>query len=216
MTVDTSKVREKILMEALKDVPFDGWTQEVLMKASERAGYEPDMAAAVFPQGIVDLVAYFSEWADEKMVTALEKIDPEDLKIRARVAKAAMIRFEMMEPHKESVRAAAKFWARPIRSLRAKQLFWATADKIWVWAGDVSEDYNRYTKRGLLVAVLGSTSLYWLSKNEVNLEQVEAFLRARIEEVLKVGQGLSKFKDLKNLASVLPFKTPFSKKSEEL
>lgn len=211
MTVDSAQIREKILLEALKNVPFDGWTQDVLVQSTLDAGYEKDMAVAVFPDGVSELIAYFSDWADAQMLDKLQGIEIEDLKIRARVAKAAMARFEVIEPHKEAVRMAAKYYARPFRSIKAKQMVWATADKIWDWAGDTATDYNRYTKRGLLSFVLTTTTLYWLTKNEATLDDVDQFLRARIEEVLKVGQAASKLKSVQNLADFIPFKSPFSK-----
>lgn len=213
MTIDTQDIKNKILAAALNEVAFEGWTQSVLMDATEKAGYKPDMAVAVFPEGVTDLVAYFSEWADAQMLAQLAKIDPEDLRVRARVAKAAMIRFEILAPHKEALREAAKFWARPFRSLRAKQVIWQTADHIWTWAGDTATDYNRYTKRGLLFGVLTTTTLYWLSKNEASLEEVETFLRARIENVLKIGQAGSKIGasigSAKALFETFPFKKFF-------
>lgn len=213
MTEPLHDIRQKILVEALKDVPFDGWTQAGLLKATEAAGYKSDMAVAAFPDGLSDLLAFFSEWADTQMLAALKHIDPEDLKIRARVAKAAMARFAVIEPYKDSVRAAAKYYARPFRSLQAKQMVWKTADAIWDWAGDTTTDYNRYTKRGLLSWVLGVTTVYWLAKKDVSIADVDTFLRARIEEVLKVGQAASKLKGLKAFATAFPFKTPFSKET---
>ena len=211
MTVDSAEIREKILLEALKNVAFDGWSQDTLMTATKEAGYDKDMAVAVFPDGLSDLVGYFSEWADGLMLAKLKDIDIEDLKVRARIAKAVMARFEAIEPHKEAVREAAKYYARPFRSFKAKQMVWATADKIWDWAGDTATDYNRYTKRGLLSFVITSTTLYWLSKNDATLDDVDQFLRARIEEVLKLGQAASKLKSFQHMAEAMPFKSPFSK-----
>ena len=33
---------------------------------------------------------------------------------------------------------------------------------VWDEAGDTSEDYNRYSKRGLLAAVIPPVVMYWL------------------------------------------------------
>lgn len=219
-TIDTQEIKDKILMQALADAPFDGWSEDMLARAVKTCGYEPEMARAVFPEGVSDLVAYFSTWADERMKEKISKIDPEDLKIRARVAKAVMARFAVLEPHKEALRAAAKYWARPFRSIKAQQMVWQTADIIWEWAGDTATDYNRYTKRGLLVTVIGSTTFYWLTKSDASMEDIDQFLRARIENVLKVGQAASKLKNVKSFTEAMPiknfFKSPFSGRNEKV
>ena len=49
---------------------------------------------------------------------------------------------------------AVAFWVRPMRKFEGAKLVWKTADKIWNWAGDTSSDYNYYTKRALLSAVI--------------------------------------------------------------
>ena len=99
-------------------------------------------------------------------------------------------------------------------------MIWQTADIIWEWAGDTATDYNRYTKRGLLVTVIGSTTFYWLTKSDASMEDVDQFLRARIENVLKVGQAASKLKDVKSFAEAMPiknfFKSPFSSHNEKV
>lgn len=215
MTDSVSVIQEKILMTALPLAADRGWTHSFLTHATEDAGYEREMAVAVFPEGIADLAAYFSEWADSQMLETLKEIDPEDLKIRARVAKAVMARIRALEPHRSALKHAAKFWAVPHRSFRAKQLIWRTADHIWNWAGDTATDYNRYTKRGLLVGVIGTTTLYWLSQSESDLTKVETFLKARIENVLKVGQSISKFKDVGDMVAKFPFKSFFDTRKSE-
>tara|TARA_Y100001001_G_C7972031_1_gene296265 strand:+ start:690 stop:1346 length:657 start_codon:yes stop_codon:yes gene_type:complete len=215
MTESVSEIQEKILMQALPQAAQRGWIQSVLTLATEDAGYEREMAVAVFPEGIADLAAYFSDWTDQKMLDALQDIDAEDLKIRARVAKGVMARFRALEPHRDALKQAAKFWAVPHRSFRAKQLIWSTADHIWNWAGDTATDYNRYTKRGLLSGVIGATTLYWLSQNESDLAKVETFLKARIENVLKIGQSISKFKDMGDMVAKFPFKSFFDSRNGE-
>jgi ubiquinone biosynthesis protein COQ9 len=45
------------------------------------------------------------------------------------------------------------------------------ADFIWDAAGDTAEDYNRYSKRGLLTAILPPIVLYWLDNpSEADLD----------------------------------------------
>jgi ubiquinone biosynthesis protein COQ9 len=80
----------------------------------------------------------------------------------------------------------------PQNSRKGIDVTWKTADVIWNWAGDTSDDYNRYTKRGLLSGVIGTTMAYWMRDESDNHEKTKAFLNDRIENVIFVGQNLSK------------------------
>jgi len=78
---------------------------------------------------------------------------------------------------------------------------WRTADVIWTWAGDTSDDYNKYTKRGLLSGVIASTMTYWLQDQSDDLVKTRDFLNNRIENVLFVGKNVGKI--VKPLESIV-------------
>lgn len=196
MTSGVQEQRDIILENMLPDVPFTGWTAAGMAAAAERAGFAPEMAAAVFPGGLPDMVAHFSDWADRGMMAALAGTDPETLRIRDRVATAVMARLRVLAPHREAVRAALSYWSMPPRGVRAGGVVWRTADRIWDWAGDTATDYNRYTKRGLLCGVIGSTTLAWLGDDGAtgDMAATRAFLDRRIENVMQWGRFVGKIK----------------------
>ncbi len=187
-------IKDKIIESALPDVPFDGWTAEVLERAAIAAGYEAAMVTAVFPKGVKDAVIYFSHWADRQMLDALKKTDPASLKVRERIALAVRVRFELLEPYREAERLAIAYWMRPFRKFEGARLVWKTADVIWDWAGDTATDYNHYTKRALLSGVLTATALFWLNDHSAGQKDSWAFLDRRIENVLSVGKIVGRFK----------------------
>lgn len=196
MKQKNDEIKSKILEAALPDIAFDGWSADLLQNATKKAGYGSDMARAVFPEGVRDFVDYFSEWADQRMLQALEHVDTTTLGMTDKVTMAVERRLEILQPHKEAVRQASKYWSLPPRSIYAKRAMWQTADKIWTWAGDTATDYNKYTKRALLMGVIGSTFFYWLNKPESDLVMVKSFLHRRIQNVLVLGKGIGKFKSL--------------------
>jgi len=201
------EIKDKILLTALDDVPFDGWTWDVVKQATVTSGFDAEMADAVFPDKIEGVLGHFSEWSDRQMMIELEKINPDDLKIRDRVQKGVEARITVLSEHKESVRAASAYWMHPLRKKTAAKKVWKTADHIWNWAGDTAQDYNHYTKRFLLSGVITTTFLFWLNdKNEDNAKTFE-FLERRIENVLVIGKLSSKLKGFK-----LPF--GFNKKTD--
>jgi len=189
-----AEIKEKIVLAMLPDVPFDGWSMATAQKAAVSCGYDAGMAAAVFPGGLPDILDSFSGWADGQMMQALDKTDPQALRVRDRVRAGVMARFEALAPYKEAERLAVAYWAAPLRSVRGSKILWRTADRIWNWAGDTATDYNRYTKRGLLSGVLASSTLVFLDDESEDMEITRAFLDRRIENVMQLGRFLGKIK----------------------
>jgi ubiquinone biosynthesis protein COQ9 len=182
---DTLKTR--ILLTALRDVPFEGWTDAVLEKAARANNAAPE---ALFPRGALDLVLYFSGWADARIPPA-KKLEP--LRVRDRVGTCVRARLEALAPHRQAVAKSLSF----LGPLRLPKLVWATAHEIWRASGDTATDYNHYTKRILLSGVLSATTLFWLNDDSAGHEKTWEFLDRRIAEVLKVGGALGRLKKKK-------------------
>ncbi len=194
-------LKNDILEESLNDVIFDGWRWENIEKTCEKLGHQRSMAYALFPDRLNDVIRHFSTWADQKMLTSLSDINPDDLRIRDRIKTATLHRFKILTPYKEAVRYSLGHWTHPVRTKTAGKSIWQTADTIWNWAGDDAQDYNHYTKRALLSSVIVSTSLAWLNNEKYDLDKTEEFLDRRIENVLFLGKNIGRFK---NLFSFLP------------
>ena len=192
MNTRNQDIQDKILLAALEDVAFDGWQWGVMEQAAVKAGYDEDMAFAVFPEGVRDVLAYFSMWADRQMLEALKEVEIEGMAVRARIKAGVLARLEILERHKEAVRAASVYWLVPTRKVQAAKLVWKTADVIWHWAGDETTDYNHYTKRGLLSGVITTTVMTWLNDKSEGHQETREFLDRRIENVLKIGQAAGK------------------------
>lgn len=190
----SNEIRDRILVQALPDVVFDGWTWEGAEKAAEAAGYDRQMCAAVFPDLLPGFVAHFSDWADRQMLDTLKDEDLDGIRIRDRIQLGVISWIDVMEPWKEALRRALTYWAVPPRQLQAARLVWRTSDVIWRWAGDTATDYNHYTKRGLLSGVIGATILAWLNDETGDLDRTEAFLDRRIDNVMKLGRALGRQK----------------------
>jgi ubiquinone biosynthesis protein COQ9 len=61
-----------------------------------------------------------------------------------------------------------------------------TVDLIWRRAGDKAVDFNFYSKRVLLAAVLSSTTLCWLDDKSENKAKTWEFLDRRISDVMRI------------------------------
>lgn len=187
-------IRDELLLQALPNIVFDGWTWDVTEQAAIAAGYDKTMARAVFPGGLSEFVSHLSDWADRQMLEKLEHVDTSTMRVRDRIHLGVMTRLDVLEPWREPVRRAMTYWAVPTRSLLAGRSVWRSADRIWVWAGDTATDYNHYTKRGLLSGVISATTLAWLNNDSSDPDKVSAFLDRRLDHVLKLGRALGRFK----------------------
>jgi ubiquinone biosynthesis protein COQ9 len=194
MNNDLTAIRDKIIKSALPHVCEHGWSFDSVEQGAVDCGYNQDMVTAAFPDGMDQIVGWFSGWADREMMMRLKSENPEDYRIRDRVKLAVITRIEVLEPYKEAVKMSLSYWARPMRGLQGSKVVWDTADVIWVWAGDTSTDYNRYTKRGLLSGVLASTMLTFLSDDSEDLDKTRQFLERRIENVMTLGKFIGQVK----------------------
>ena len=183
-------IRRPLLEATLPDIAFDGWQDDVLERACEKTGIDIEEAEKVLPGGMADLALYFSSWADEKMLQALQNEKLDTLRVRDRVSLGVRRRLDILTPWKQAVSTAAATLGFSAQGLSVPKAVWQTADKIWIAAGDTATDYNHYTKRLLLAGVLSTTTLCWLSDDSDGHQDTWDFLDRRIDNVLKLGRGL--------------------------
>ncbi len=194
MSSSITAFKTKFLLAALPDIPFDGWTPELLRRTAERLGISKGRMDMEFPCGASDLSRYFFLWATDETLKKLARKNMAALRVRERIALGVKTRLEVLAPHKEAVRSALAFMAAPPRAFAMPKLVWHAADKLWWAAGDTATDYNHYTKRLLLSGVISTTTLYWLNDASPRHAKTWGFLERRIDNVLKIGMKIAKFK----------------------
>lgn len=202
-------LKQKILLKALEDAPFDGFTPALLENAAKDCGVGTIQRIRLFPDGVASLAEEFSQWADDAMLARLDAAALDGLKIRDRIRTAVLARLDVLRPYKEAARRAGSFLSLPQNAPRAVRLVWRTADAIWHAAGDRSVDFNYYSKRLSLSAVWSSTLLRWFNDDSEDELPTQAFLDARIENALqfeRVRQDIGS--RLKEMPSLTEFFTP--------
>jgi ubiquinone biosynthesis protein COQ9 len=180
-------MKDAILLASLPHVAFDGWSTKALAAGAADAGCKRQDLLHAFPEGVADAIAHWSSWADRRAVAAIKAADLGHMKTHQRVAMGVWVRLEVMSPWKEAARMATAWLAAPLNARLATRLTYRTCDAIWHAAGDVSTDFNFYTKRGLLAGVVVSTTLYWLQDSSEGAQASSAFLDRRIAEVMRLG-----------------------------
>ncbi len=179
-------IHDQIIDAALTDAVFDGWTQGTLARAAERVGLSAADARRAFPT-VIDALNYHSRRGDQRMLDSLTtEYNLPSMKIRERIATAVMVRLRQNSAHREAIRRAIATFALPWHAADGLKNLYATVDAMWHAAGDTSTDYNFYTKRILLSKVYTTTVSVWLDDHSPDLEDTEAFLRRRIENVMQI------------------------------
>jgi ubiquinone biosynthesis protein COQ9 len=185
-------LKDRILLAALPQVAFDGWSMKSLAAGTADAGLARQDLLHAFPDGVADAIAHWSDWADRRAVVVMESAEVAHMKTHQRVAMGVWARLEAMGRWREAARKATAWLAVPRHAPLASRLTYRTCDAIWRAAGDVSTDFNFYTKRGLLGGVVLSTTLYWLQDGSEGNQATSAFLDRRIAEVLRIGGHIGK------------------------
>jgi len=172
------ELKDKLLEASLPHIIFDGWSLKSLRAAASDLGIKEGMIYTVFVDPESELIEHFSDWADRRMLARLDKMDLESMKVRERITKAVRWRLEALSGQEEPLR-------RSILKSSPRHLY-KTVDLIWRRAGDEAVDFNFYSKRALLAAVLSSTTIYWLDDKSQNHAKTWEFLDRRISDVMRI------------------------------
>ncbi len=187
MTLPPSEIlRRRWLAELLPEVAFEGWSEEAARAAAVRAGLTEGEQALAAPQGVVNLIDALFDAAEAEARAALAAIDMTAMRVPDKVKRGVLAWLAALEPNREAVRRAASRGFLPWSAGPALQRTWKVADMIWTAAGDASEDYNRYSKRGLLAAVLPAIVLYWADHPAP--EHLDGFISRRLANASGLGQ----------------------------
>jgi ubiquinone biosynthesis protein COQ9 len=171
----------RVLTEALRLAPAQGWTWAMTKAAGAAAGFSLGETELLLPGGPRDLAALHSRACDAAAIATLAEVDPRSLKIRERIRRGAMARTDAAMASEAATRRCAGFLALPRNAALGLRLVWESADAIWSWAGDTATDENHYSKRALLSGILAATLLVRLSQGEA---AAAATLDRRIEAVM--------------------------------
>jgi len=191
MSGTRGETRRAILEDALRAVPFDGWSDDALsagMEAAVRAGIDPVSVRSAFPGGAKQLLQFFMAEADREMVAQATALGLNEGPMRERISGIVRLRLEILEPHKESIRRSLTLQLMPARAPSAMRGLYHTVDAIWRAAGDSSTDFNFYSKRALLAAVYGSALLHWVDDASDDCAETWEFLERRIAHTLRIGK----------------------------
>ena len=193
--LDQIELKDKIIINALKNINFDGWSKNSILTGFNSQYKDEEMYSELFPNGIIDTIIHFADMADRQMVKKYLEEDFKNQRIPEKIKKLLMARFEFLNPYKEAVRRSVAILALPSNSKIAIKSLYNTTDKIWSAVGDQSTDISFYTKRASLAGVYSSTLMSWLGSTDPELQKVDEFIDRRLNNINVIGKITKPFKE---------------------
>lgn len=184
--------KDAVLEAAFINAAFDGWSLKTLERSTEEAGLDKMHATRLFPRGTRDLLTWIDDWADRRMLEAVPETTLMRVGVRRRVELLIEARLDALGPHQEGLRRALLTRGLPHNALGSLRSLWRTADRIWDAAGFDDEgrrSLSRYSRRATLAALLVSIMLYWFEDRSPQHVETRAFVRRRLDDVLRLGKG---------------------------
>ncbi len=195
MVIKYSKLSEtEILLQFLKNVPFDGWTWNALYNSAidlnifkgELTEKNKSDLRKLYNNEIVNIIKKFNDYLDNEMIKKFKKTKIVGKNIPTKIKNLIMFRLNSSIEYKDAIRSSLGIISFPSNSKFAFKMLYKTCDEIWRTSNDKSTDFSFYTKRLILSGVYTSTVFYWL--NEDSIEKVENFLDRRLNDVHKFGK----------------------------
>ena len=200
-------LKSAMVEAALPHIAFDGFTDKLMDRAAKAAAASKADMLRLFPHGALSLLEAYSESVDAEMEKRLAKLKLAAMPMRKRIATAVKTRLAILRPHKEAARRAVAHLTLPPNVALGAKLVYRTVDAMWRAAGDVSTDFNFYTKRAILTGVYSATLMRWFTDDSADESTTDAFLVARIENVMQFekfkGRVKERAKKLPSLSEIL-------------
>ncbi len=164
---------------------FDGWSETAIDAAAEQLGMAPAAARLAFPGGAIEMIEAWVERIDADAALAFPPAALADLRVAERIRRLVEFRIMAVAGREEALRRALAILAMPRNVARAARLGWRSADVMWRLAGDTATDFNHYTKRGTLSAVIAATLAVLVDDRSEGRAETHAFLDRRLQDVAR-------------------------------
>jgi len=178
--VSDNQKKQRFLNHFISIVQKNSWNIESFNKAQKKLKYSPNLLKVLFPNKLNDLVFYFSDFINKKMITAYKKKRINKKSLRLQILTLLKIRFSILNEYKSVIKESMVFLCSPSKQLLSSKLIFKTADFMWISINDKSTDYNFYTKRAILGTIYSVVILFWLNDKSNKLDKTYNLLEKLI------------------------------------
>jgi len=172
--------KQRFLNHFISIVQKNGWNIESFNKAQKKLKYSSNLLKVLFPNKLNDLVFYFSDFINKKMITPYKKKRINKKSLRLQILTLLKIRFSILNEYKSVIKESMVFLCSPSKQLLSSKLIFKTADFMWISINDKSTDYNFYTKRAILGTIYSVVILFWLNDKSNKLDKTYNLLEKLI------------------------------------
>ncbi len=190
--------KNRFLKEFLVISSINGWNLDSFEKTKKKLKFNSDLANKLFTNKLDDLILFYNFSTNDQLSKIYKKRRFNKKSIRLSILNAIKIKFELLNKNKDSVKKSSIFLSNPSKQFLSGKIIYKTVDHIWKLIGDLSNDYNFYTKRAILASIYSFAMIMWLNDKNKNLDKTFNFLEKSIMNMNVVSNIKSKLKETIN------------------
>ena len=191
--------QEKLAKLFIQEVPKFGWSRETLLQCAKKQRISTSVLAKLFPSFEYDVLKFIIAQNNIQVEKNYNSFNNSRLKTRDKIKTILELKFDSNEYLKKSLPEMLKFLLRPGNLLMSIKMLHENSDFIWNLAGDKSNDFSYYSKRGLLSMVYLATLIYWLNDKSTKGIGTKNFISKSVDGIV---DGVSRLKQLSMLQTL--------------
>ncbi len=191
--------QEKLAKLFIEDVPKFGWSRETLLQCAKKQRISTSVLAKLFPSFEYDVLKLIIAQNNTQVEKNYNSFNNSRLKTRDKIKTILELKFDSNEYLKKALPEMLKFLLRPGNLLMSIKMLHENSDFIWNLAGDKSNDFSFYSKRGLLSMVYLATLIYWLNDKSTKGIGTKNFISKSVDGIV---DGVSRLKQLSMLQTL--------------
>lgn len=191
--------QEKLAKLFIGDVPKFGWSRETLLQCAKKQRISTSVLAKLFPSFEYDVLKLIIAQNNTQVEKNYNSFNNSRLKTRDKIKTILELKFDSNEYLKKALPEMLKFLLRPGNLLMSIKMLHENSDFIWNLAGDKSNDFSFYSKRGLLSMVYLATLIYWLNDKSTKGIGTKNFISKSVDGIV---DGVSRLKQLSMLQTL--------------
>ena len=178
-----------------------GWHKGIMPQVCRDLGLTEEYYLIWFEQGIISILRYLENAYDQEMLQILASL-PKPTSITQQIAQALKIRICGTSRTKTLAQKNSAYYLKNLHITDLASFAWQSVDLVWQQAGDLSLDYNYYSKRALLHGIyLAAQIRYNTDQSDDNIATKE-FIDKSLHQLVGT---IKRIKQVPNVLKKIPF-----------
>ena len=191
--------QDKLAKLFIQQVPKYGWSRETLLHCAKKQRITTPNLALLFPSFEYDVLKFLIAQNNTIVEKNYNSFNHSRLKTRDKIKTILELKFDSNTYLKQALPEMLKFLLRPGNIFMSIKMLHENSDFIWKLAGDKSNDFSYYSKRGLLSMVYLATLIYWLNDKSTKGIGTKNFISKSVDGIV---DGVSRLKQLSMLQTL--------------